>query len=104
MMMIIINLLILIICIVCIEGLVPRTLSGATNSDSKGSGGERINKQIELSKDKVVTNIELKPNEKIVLCRCWRSTKFPLCDGSHAHHNSINGDNVGPCIVKSITE
>ena len=97
----IVTLLILIICIVCIEGLVPRTLSGATNSDSTG---ERINKQIELSKDKVVTNIELKPNEKIVLCRCWRSTKFPLCDGSHAHHNSVNGDNVGPCIVKSMTE
>ena len=32
--------------------------------------------------------------------RCWKSKKFPYCDGSHAKHNTETGDNVGPLIVK----
>ena len=32
--------------------------------------------------------------------RCWKSKKFPYCDGSHAKHNTVTGDNVGPLIVK----
>jgi len=89
-MMMIIILLILIICIVCTEGLVPRTISGA-NSDPTGSGGNRINKQIELSKDKVVTTIELKNNEKIVLCRCWRSVLLTLSLPSLSSLSSLPG-------------
>jgi CDGSH-type Zn-finger protein len=37
---------------------------------------------------------------KLVMCRCWRSSKFPYCDGSHAKHNKETGDNVGPLIIK----
>ena len=85
----------IILSIVCIEGLVPRTLGGI-NSDPEAG---RINKQIDLSQEKVVTIIGVKQNEKIVLCRCWRSSKFPYCDGKHIQHNSMTGDNVGPCIV-----
>mmetsp|Transcript_23717 Transcript_23717/g.73879 ORF Transcript_23717/g.73879 Transcript_23717/m.73879 type:complete len:100 (-) Transcript_23717:111-410(-) len=42
-----------------------------------------------------------KPEGKVVFCRCWRSKKFPYCDGSHAAHNKLTGDNVGPLIIKS---
>ncbi len=35
-----------------------------------------------------------------VFCRCWKSNKFPYCDGSHNKHNQVTGDNVGPLIVK----
>lgn len=24
-----------------------------------------------------------------VFCRCWRSSKFPYCDGAHAKHNQV---------------
>ena len=34
------------------------------------------------------------------ILRCWKSKKFPYCDGSHAKHNSLTGDNVGPLIIK----
>eukprot|EP01065_Artemidia_motanka_P007049 TRINITY_DN13465_c1_g1_i1.p3 TRINITY_DN13465_c1_g1~~TRINITY_DN13465_c1_g1_i1.p3 ORF type:complete len:109 (+),score=36.74 TRINITY_DN13465_c1_g1_i1:70-396(+) len=37
--------------------------------------------------------------ENVVLCRCWRSKKFPYCDGSHVQHNKETGDNVGPLIL-----
>ena len=37
---------------------------------------------------------------KLVMCRCWRSKKFPYCDGSHVEHNKETGDNVGPLIIK----
>ena len=37
---------------------------------------------------------------KGVFCRCWKSKKFPYCDGSHTKHNEETGDNVGPLIVK----
>ena len=39
--------------------------------------------------------------DKGVFCRCWKSEKFPYCDGSHNQHNEESGDNVGPLIVKN---
>mmetsp|Transcript_75945 Transcript_75945/g.176160 ORF Transcript_75945/g.176160 Transcript_75945/m.176160 type:complete len:100 (+) Transcript_75945:55-354(+) len=42
-----------------------------------------------------------KPDGKAVFCRCWRSKTFPYCDGSHAAHNKLTGDNVGPLIIKA---
>ena len=38
-------------------------------------------------------------HRQVVYCRCWRSAKFPLCDGAHVKHNEATGDNVGPLIV-----
>jgi CDGSH-type Zn-finger protein len=29
------------------------------------------------------TLVTLEPGEKISLCRCWKSTTFPICDDSH---------------------
>lgn len=33
---------------------------------------------------------------RVSLCRCWRSSKMPLCDGAH---KNIEGDQVGPVVV-----
>ena len=41
----------------------------------------------------------LQDEGKKVYCRCWKSSTFPLCDGSHGKHNVATGDNVGPLIV-----
>ena len=37
----------------------------------------------------------------VALCRCYKSSKFPLCDGTHVKHNEETGDNVAPVVVKS---
>lgn len=44
--------------------------------------------------------IILKPGEKVSICRCWRSTKFPFCDGAHRAYCEQSSENVGPAIVK----
>ena len=84
--------------VLIVEGFIPRTI-GAVNSNENISKASRINNDIELNKDKVVTTMSLKPGDNIVLCRCWRSSKFPYCDGKHIQHNKENQDNIGPCIV-----
>uniref|UniRef100_A0A3Q3W7Z1 Iron-binding zinc finger CDGSH type domain-containing protein n=1 Tax=Mola mola TaxID=94237 RepID=A0A3Q3W7Z1_MOLML len=56
-----------------------------------------------ISKDspKVVHSFDMEDiGTKAVYCRCWKSKKFPYCDGSHAKHNEETGDNVGPLIIK----
>ncbi|XP_032410465.1 CDGSH iron-sulfur domain-containing protein 1 [Xiphophorus hellerii] len=55
------------------------------------------------SKDspKVVHSFDMEDiGAKAVYCRCWKSKKFPYCDGAHNSHNEETGDNVGPLIVK----
>ena len=37
----------------------------------------------------------------VALCRCYKSAKFPLCDGTHVKHNEESGDNVAPAVIKS---
>ena len=39
--------------------------------------------------------ITLEKNGRIALCRCWKSKKFPYCDGAHKQL----AENVGPVIV-----
>jgi hypothetical protein len=29
------------------------------------------------------------PTPQAVFCRCWRSEKFPFCDGKHVAHNKV---------------
>lgn len=73
-------------------------LKSEPDGDSANSAS-RINTLIDLSAEKVVNQISLSSGEKCVLCRCWKSSKFPLCDGSHVKHNKATGDNVGPVII-----
>ena len=53
------------------------------------SFASRINETIDLTNPKVVHSIEMKAGEKKVLCRCWKSATFPLCDGAHSKHNKV---------------
>eukprot|EP00112_Aurelia_sp_Birch-Aquarium-sp1_P025081 Seg817.4 transcript_id=Seg817.4/GoldUCD/mRNA.D3Y31 product="CDGSH iron-sulfur domain-containing protein 1" protein_id=Seg817.4/GoldUCD/D3Y31 len=72
----------------------------------KGSPGGPINQKIDKDKAKVVHcfDIEDLPNN-VSYCRCWKSKKFPYCDGSHNAHNTLTGDNVGPlCLKRSLKE
>jgi len=43
------------------------------------------------------TIVELEPGEQVSLCCCWKSAKFPLCDGTP---KQLEG-NVGPARVKA---
>ena len=76
---------------------------------SKGNDEHMANDQIislhfpRLEEGKKITHRfstqEMKDGEKLVLCRCWLSKTFPLCDGAHGNHNRATGDTVGPVIV-----
>lgn len=43
------------------------------------------------------TIVELEAGEQVSLCRCWKSAKFPFCDGTH---RQVEG-NVGPARVQA---
>ncbi|CAB0002354.1 unnamed protein product [Nesidiocoris tenuis] len=59
------------------------------------------NPSIKKDEAKVATMVNIEDlGDKTVYCRCWRSSTFPLCDGSHGAHNKETGDNVGPLVVK----
>ncbi|KAI7801601.1 CDGSH iron-sulfur domain-containing protein 1 isoform X2 [Triplophysa rosa] len=61
----------------------------------------RINQTINKDSPKVVHSFDVEDiGNKVVYCRCWRSKKFPYCDGAHSKHNEETGDNVGPLIIK----
>ncbi|KAK6734399.1 hypothetical protein RB195_017903 [Necator americanus] len=61
----------------------------------------RVNSKVQLANDKVVDTVDMEDiGEKKAFCRCWKSEKFPYCDGAHTRHNNETGDNVGPLIVK----
>lgn len=40
----------------------------------------------------------------VALCRCYKSSTFPYCDGAHTAHNKETGDNAGPLIIKKIDD
>eukprot|EP00730_Choanoeca_flexa_P000166 TRINITY_DN10075_c0_g2_i1.p1 TRINITY_DN10075_c0_g2~~TRINITY_DN10075_c0_g2_i1.p1 ORF type:complete len:175 (+),score=28.15 TRINITY_DN10075_c0_g2_i1:67-525(+) len=75
-------------------------LPSSDNSQLPSSdNSQRINTSIKLKEAKVVDKIDFE-GEQLAFCRCWKSKKFPYCDGSHTAHNKATGDNVGPLIVK----
>jgi len=49
--------------------------------------------------DHPMTTVKLEPGEKVALCRCFGSGKFPYCDGSHKDHAG-----KGPAIVEATKE
>lgn len=78
-------------------------LTYTTAKQNKGgaSGGNQINQGIKKDNPKVVDTYDVEDlGNKSVFCRCWKSKKFPYCDGSHAAHNNSTGDNVGPLIIQ----
>ncbi|CAG2116526.1 unnamed protein product [Medioppia subpectinata] len=73
-----------------------------TKSEADGSDGKPcVNLCLHKGKDKVVDSLDIEDlGDKSVFCRCWRSKKFPYCDGAHNDHNKDTGDNVGPLIIQ----
>ncbi len=77
-------------------------------SNKKKESKPVVNLKIKKEEPKVVDTVSCGEIEnlaqfkdgKLVMCRCWRSEKFPYCDGSHVKHNTETGDNVGPLIIK----
>ncbi|KAG9511182.1 Eukaryotic initiation factor 4A-II [Fragariocoptes setiger] len=72
------------------------------NDTEKGaSKGSTINKNVKKDDPKVVDTFDIEDiTGKKVFCRCWRSKKFPYCDGAHNQHNKETGDNIGPLIIQ----
>ncbi|XP_073343110.1 CDGSH iron-sulfur domain-containing protein 1 [Pagrus major] len=67
----------------------------------RGCKKGQVNTSISKDSPKVVHSFDMEDiGTKAVYCRCWKSKKFPYCDGAHAKHNEETGDNVGPLIVK----
>ena len=66
--------------------------------DSEDS--QRVNKSYKLESKKVADTFDMEDlGNKTAFCRCWKSSKFPLCDGAHGKHNQACGDNLGPVII-----
>lgn len=42
--------------------------------------------------------VKLQPGEKVLLCRCYKSATFPLCDLVHAKHEGT----FGPLVVEAL--
>ncbi|XP_023124604.1 CDGSH iron-sulfur domain-containing protein 1 [Amphiprion ocellaris] len=67
----------------------------------RGCKKGQVNASISKDSPKVVHSFDMEDiGTKAVYCRCWKSKKFPYCDGAHAKHNEETGDNVGPLIIK----
>jgi CDGSH-type Zn-finger protein len=46
-------------------------------------------------------NFEVTVGKKAAVCRCWKSKKHPLCDGSHGAYNKETGSSIGPLVVNA---
>ena len=61
---------------------------------------QRVNTSYKLDSKKVAETFDVEElGKKTAFCRCWKSSKFPFCDGAHGKHNQTCGDNLGPVIV-----
>ncbi|XP_072369090.1 CDGSH iron-sulfur domain-containing protein 1 [Scyliorhinus torazame] len=70
---------------------------------SKIGKNGRVNKVIKKDVAQVVDSFDIEDlGDKTAFCRCWRSDKFPYCDGAHVKHNLETGDNVGPLILTKL--
>uniref|UniRef100_A0A1B6CFI0 Iron-binding zinc finger CDGSH type domain-containing protein n=1 Tax=Clastoptera arizonana TaxID=38151 RepID=A0A1B6CFI0_9HEMI len=59
-----------------------------------------VNPAIKKTETKVVDCLNIEDlGDKNAFCRCWRSEKFPYCDGAHGKYNRQSGDNVGPLVI-----
>lgn len=46
------------------------------------------------------TTIEIKPDERVSICRCGASKEWPFCDGTH----KTFAINIGPVVVTVNTD
>lgn len=46
---------------------------------------------------RIRTTMQIKPGERVKLCRCWRSATFPFCDSSH----KLVADQMGPLTIEA---
>ncbi|KAK7574146.1 hypothetical protein V9T40_011337 [Parthenolecanium corni] len=59
------------------------------------------NPKIKKDVPKVVDSFDIEElADRTSFCRCWRSKKFPYCDGAHSDYNVKSSDNVGPLVIK----
>lgn len=59
-----------------------------------------VNPSVKKEEAKVVDCLNIEDlGDKQAFCRCWRSKKFPYCDGTHSKYNTDTGDNVGPLVI-----
>lgn len=59
-----------------------------------------VNPSVKKEVAKVVDCVNIEDlGDKQCYCRCWRSSKFPYCDGTHGKYNAETGDNVGPLVI-----
>jgi CDGSH-type Zn-finger protein len=49
---------------------------------------------------KTSETINITAGQRLAICRCWKSTSFPLCDGAHKCYNQEKQDQLGPIIVQ----
>lgn len=76
------------------------TYTSASNRKADGKGTP-VNLGVKKDQPKVVDTFDVEDlGNKNVFCRCWRSKKFPYCDGAHVAHNKNCDDNVGPLIIQ----
>lgn len=77
------------------------TYSNAKDKNTGTGKSAAINTTVKKDQPKVVDSFDVEDlGAKSVFCRCWKSKKFPYCDGAHSAHNKECGDNVGPLIVQ----
>lgn len=89
-------------------GMLSDCFSSRSEKPKKAKRKNRVNTKVDLDNPKVVTKENIadiedtmkKCGKNNVYCRCWKSKKFPMCDGSHVKHNKETGDNVGPLIIE----
>jgi len=86
-----------------VRGMIPISMQRRSDLYSvldRAKGDGRVNTSYRLEEKKVVDTIKVEDlGAKTVLCRCWQSKKFPLCDGAHGKHNQKCGDNLGPVVL-----
>ncbi|XP_071808892.1 CDGSH iron-sulfur domain-containing protein 1-like isoform X2 [Asterias amurensis] len=83
-------------------GVVAYFVVSKIKSQCESCGDTIVNRSVMKDQEKVVHSYDMEDlADSVAFCRCWRSKKFPFCDGTHNSHNKVTGDNVGPlCLSK----